>query len=324
MFAIILLLPGCGKKEGPIKFTKGTFPTDTVIALEGLNSAYNDYNSNLYVLGSLLPIIFSSDRNSSGGNFDLVAGSLGVYFDQTNGNFRVEGDMETTPFFTSLVAKANSSANEFGPYSIYSSTDGYEYLFYSSDESGGQLDIKYIKYIPPYGNNIPDFLGPFSATKLNTSSNDSYISFDLKEDSAYFSSDRSGNYDIYGSLRKDTIWVVKLDNWLQEPFKQSFKPDSVNSTADDKCPFVYKNVMVFASNRAGGLGGYDLYYSIFRHGKWSSPVNFGPGINTSSDEFRPLIGYHPEYTNNMMIFSSNRPGGAGGFDLYFTGFKFPK
>jgi hypothetical protein len=82
--------------------------------------------------------------------------------------------------------------------------------------------------------------------------------------------------------------------------------------------------MVFASDRPGGLGGYDLYYSLFRNSKWSSPVNFGPKINTSADEFRPLVGFRPDFVNNFIIFSSNREGGKGGFDLYFTGFDFTK
>ena len=72
------------------------------------------------------------------------------------------------------------------------------------------------------------------------------------------------------------------------------------------------------------MGGYDLYYSIFRKGKWSTPVNFGPVINTSSDEYRPVIGYHPDFSNQFLIFSSNKPGGKGGFDLYFTGVEFPE
>jgi hypothetical protein len=81
--------------------------------------------------------------------------------------------------------------------------------------------------------------------------------------------------------------------------------------------------MVFASNRAGGFGGYDLYYSILKNGFWSSPVNLGPRINTSSDEYRPVIGFNPDFTNKFLMFSSDRPGGKGGFDLYFTGIDFP-
>jgi hypothetical protein len=82
--------------------------------------------------------------------------------------------------------------------------------------------------------------------------------------------------------------------------------------------------MLFTSNRPGGMGGYDLYYSVFNIGKWSSPINMGPGINTASDEFRPLLGYHPDFKNLFMVFSSNKPGGTGGFDLYFTSMNIPK
>jgi len=35
------------------------------------------------------------------------------------------------------------------------------------------------------------------------------------------------------------------------------------------------SLMVFASDRAGGFGGFDLYYSRLQNGKWSAPVNFG-------------------------------------------------
>ncbi|PWJ57501.1 WD40 repeat protein [Dyadobacter jejuensis] len=78
--------------------------------------------------------------------------------------------------------------------------------------------------------------------------------------------------------------------------------------------------MVFASNRAGGYGGYDLYYSTLTGGKWSEPVNFGATINTEFDEFRPiLIDAGVSWNQNMLVFSSNRAGGKGGFDLYFAG-----
>jgi hypothetical protein len=56
--------------------------------------------------------------------------------------------------------------------------------------------------------------------------------------------------------------------------------DSIASDYDDKCPFVTRNIMVFTSNRPGGMGGFDLYYSIYKNGAWGSPVNFGPGINS--------------------------------------------
>ena len=78
--------------------------------------------------------------------------------------------------------------------------------------------------------------------------------------------------------------------------------------------------MVFTSNRPGGMGGYDLFYSFYENGTWSTPVNFGDKINTPYDEYRPIVkSYGYEFTNDFMIFSSNRPGGQGGFDLYYVG-----
>jgi hypothetical protein len=320
ILVFILIISGCNKPENPIKFPMGTFP-DSVYNLAGLNSVNDDYNSALHVVGSSVPIIFSSNRGSSGGQFDFVQATLWFQFDQHSGDFSVGSEMATDPFYGAIISKANTTSNDLGPYSIFSSTDGYEYFVYSNDATGGQLDLYYLKYLPRYGSGLPDIHGPYPARLLNSANDDGYFSLDSNEDSAYFMSNRGGNFDIY--LHKRTA-SLNLDSWLDQNFVASTLVDSVNSSYDDKCPFVYKNVMVFASNRPGGLGGYDLYYSVFKNGKWGSPVNFGPGINSSSDEYRPLIGYHPDFTNKMMIFSSNRPGGKGGFDLYFTGVIFPK
>lgn len=41
-----------------------------------------------------------------------------------------------------------------------------------------------------------------------------------------------------------------------------------------------------------------------------------------NDEYRPIVRSDKwKFDNNMMIFSSNRPGGKGGFDLYFVGIE---
>jgi hypothetical protein len=155
---------------------------------------------------------------------------------------------------------------------------------------------------------------------MNTAYNDAYICFNFGQDTAYFSSDKDGNFDIY-YLNKPVD--KDLSSWFDLDYTIPVKTDSINSAYDDKCPFIYKNIMVFASNRPGGLGGYDLYYSVLRNGKWSSPVNMGPRINTSSNEYRPILGIDNNFINKFLIFSSDRPGGKGGFDLYFTGVEFP-
>lgn len=330
IFSVVLIIicsTGCSKKENAIKFPQGSFP-DTVITLASINSPFDDYNSSLlYQLAGSTPIIFSSNRNSSGGQFDLVQANIAFTFDQTNGAFQQVASITTDPFLDKLINKAITPGNDFGPYRFYSPIDGYEYLLLSSVNSLGNLDLVYLRNRPVNGSILPDVEGPFPIKLLNTSFDDGYLCLDTNLDtltstySVYFTSNRNGNFDIFQEKRPSQ---KDFASWFNLDFKASAVVDSVNSSSDDKCPFVYKKVMVFTSNRPGGLGGYDLYYSILRNGKWSSPINFGPGINSSSDEYRPVIGNLTDFTNSYLIFSSNRPGGKGGYDLYFTGVDFPK
>lgn len=47
--------------------------------------------------------------------------------------------------------------------------------------------------------------------------------------------------------------------------------------------------MVFASKRAGGLGGFDLWISTKTNNSWSEPTNLGAPVNTAGDENRPYL-----------------------------------
>ncbi len=309
----------CKKTPNPIKFPKGTFP-DTVINVAAINSPYDDYNLDIFQLLGYSPLIFSSNRKSSGGQFDLEQAAVSYTFDQTTGVFGFGDRMTTDPFLDKLINKAVTPGNDFGPYRLFSTVDGYEYLLISSVNTAGNLDLYYLKNQPAFGTNLPEVTGPSPVRFMNTGADDAYICFNTNQDSAYFISNFDGNFDIF--LQKKPA-EQDLTSWFNSDYSSPTKVDSINSTYEDKCPFINKKIMVFTSNRPGGLGGYDLYYSLFKHGKWSSPVNLGPRINTSSDEYRPVIGFNPDFTNNFLMFSSNRPGGNGGFDLYFTGIDFP-
>ena len=318
LLLISTLFTDCKKTENPIKYPFGTFP-DTVINIADINSAYDDYNIGLYQIGETLPIIFSSNRKSSGGQFDLEQGSISFLFDQTTGVFGFGSKMTTDQFLTRLISKAVTPGNDFGPYRLFSTVDGFEYLLLASSNTEGNLDLYYLKNQPAAGTDIPLVTGPYPVKLMNTGSDDAYISFNLTQDTAYYCSNKDGNFDIF-MLNKPAD--KDLTSWFNLDFASPVKTDSINSDYEDKCPFIYKKIMIFTSDRPGGLGGYDLYYSIFKNGKWSSPLNMGPRINSSYDEYRPVIGVNPEFTNYWMMFSSNRPGGKGGFDLYFTGVDF--
>jgi hypothetical protein len=55
------------------------------------------------------------------------------------------------------VNAANTTGDDLGPQSILSLTDSYEYLITTTEGSGGNLDLAYLKYLPKLGSNIPDF-----------------------------------------------------------------------------------------------------------------------------------------------------------------------
>lgn len=75
------------------------------------------------------------------------------------------------------------------------------------------------------------------------------------------------------------------------------------------------NYMYFTScERPGGAGSCDIYFSAFTNGKWSMPFNLGSPVNTNWWESTPSV----NADGNMLIFSSNRPGGSGGKDLWLT------
>lgn len=56
-------------------------------------------------------------------------------------------------------------------------------------------------------------------------------------------------------------------------------------------PFIQAdgNRVFFVSNISGGAGGFDVYYSEKRNGKWSDPTNLGLKVNSTEDEFFPFI-----------------------------------
>jgi chitodextrinase len=71
--------------------------------------------------------------------------------------------------------------------------------------------------------------------------------------------------------------------------------------------------LFFASDMPGGQGGSDIYYCELINNKWSSPVNLGNKVNTGYRENYPYI-----HSSGRLYFSSNRSGGLGGMDIYYT------
>ncbi|WP_258105240.1 OmpA family protein [Marinoscillum sp. MHG1-6] len=70
------------------------------------------------------------------------------------------------------------------------------------------------------------------------------------------------------------------------------------------------DTLYFSSNRSGGFGGFDLYYSVRTTKGYTEPVNMGELVNTAGDEMYPLS------RNGKFYFTSNGHPGLGGLDNY--------
>lgn len=89
----------------------------------------------------------------------------------------------------------------------------------------------------------------------------------------------------------------------------------VNSREWDGQVYLSKSgkLLIFASERYGGLGGKDLYFTQRNpQGQWERPIPFPAPINSPYDEQGPTF----LEDRQILVFSSDRPGGAGGLDFY--------
>ncbi|NJK97654.1 MAG: hypothetical protein HC905_24575 [Bacteroidales bacterium] len=73
-----------------------------------------------------------------------------------------------------------------------------------------------------------------------------------------------------------------------------------------------REIYFTACNRRDGYGLCDIYYSKWNGQQWSVPQNIGSPVNSKYKETQPSLS--PD--GRTLYFSSNRPGGKGGLDLW--------
>ena len=110
--------------------------------------------------------------------------------------------------------------------------------------------------------------------------------------------------DIYFSELQGNVWSI--------PKKMG---SDINTNAWETHATISAdgNLLVFTSDRNGGKGGRDLYYSKkLPNGEWSLAQNMGDSINTPYAEESPFL----TVDGNSLIFSSEGHRSMGGFDLF--------
>ena len=84
--------------------------------------------------------------------------------------------------------------------------------------------------------------------------------------------------------------------------------------SDDTQPYITKDgrTLYFISDRPGGEGGYDIWYSRRVGAGWSEPQNLGADINTPFNEQSPYL----NDTGDKLYFASTGYPSFGGYDLF--------
>jgi hypothetical protein len=168
------------------------------------------------------------------------------------------------------------------------------------------------------GTGFSDWSAPVNiGPPINTPWDDNVPVLTKDEKTLYFTSNRpgsiSGSEDIWVSHRrnKNARWEgpVNLGPGINTEFTDRMR----SITSDGR-------VILFQSDRTGGNGGTDIWAIARKNPNddlgWGQPVNLGPVINTGSNELAAKYLFDERPGKGNLFFSSARPGGFGGPDIY--------
>ena len=218
-----------------------------------------------------------------------------------NANFAIEAKKHPVPFNPkNLGATINTVNNEYFP---YLTPDGKLLSF--TRMQNNQEDL-YIAKKTDTG-----FANAFSfGANINSYENEGAETMNSEGTILFFTScnkfDGYGSCDIYYSRKDNGGWTDPQG--IGKPINSGAWEAQPSFSADAKA-------MYFASNRAGGFGGRDIWVSYLDENmKFGEPVNLGPNINTKLDDQCPFI--HAD--NQTLYFTSNDWPGMGNADIFMA------
>lgn len=123
----------------------------------------------------------------------------------------------------------------------------------------------------------------------------------------YFASDMPGGFggsDIYKVTRTGNSAWGNAENL----------GNTINTEGDEMFPYLENTnqILFFSSNGRFGFGGLDIFYCQINGSEMGNVKNAGYPLNTQYDDFSFIV----DNSLNTGFFSSNRPDGSGGDDIY--------
>ncbi len=220
---------------------------------------------------------------------------------------------------TYTVKKAYFSSDKYDEFSPVFYTNGIVFctnrnLGFSNRSTADNKGLFKIYYTDSTGKRDWESAKLFSKN-LTSILNDGPVTFNRKRDTVYFSRNQdvtSKLSDISSTRNKLGIFSAVLveGEWIKV---RDLRMNNEWYNITTPCLSPDGKKLYFASDKPGGFGGSDLYYSVWKGDRWEDPVNLGPVINTKGNESYPFVNAVGE-----LFFSSDGHPGYGGKDIYFS------
>lgn len=219
-----------------------------------------------------------------------------------DGTFPAECSAFSTP---APLGGINSTVDDSYP---WLSADGLALYFASYRPGGlGGSDL----WLATRATTADPFGAPVNLTEINSAANERAPSLSPDGLRLYFSAENrpggAGSVDIWEASRAATT----------SPFGTPAPLAAVNTTAADRTPAISGSglLLCLGSDRPGGSGGYDLWCAS----RASTTAAFGTPtrldeLASDSTEWAPWL----SADERAIVFTSNRPGGAGMGDLWIA------
>ncbi len=246
-----------------------------------------------------------SDRYYGSGTFDK---SVTMYINQCNLAIEMSRDSRSK-----LINAGVNINSEFDDYSPVLANEG-KLLYFTSRRSlderrdRQESDMKWDENI--FVSTAEDTgwspAGP-AGDNLTTALNEGILSVAANGQLMYIYAGYEGNGDILVSEYERGQWTKPVqpgNNRINSKGRET----SVTLTDDG-------NEMFFVSDAGKGQGGRDIYFlKRIRRNRWTRPFNLGEPVNSEYNEESVCI----SGDGDTIWFSSNRPGGIGGYDIYMS------
>lgn len=147
--------------------------------------------------------------------------------------------------------------------------------------------------------------GP-AGDNLATVLNEGVLSVVANGQLMYIYAGYEGNGDILQSEYLKGRW--NKPEQIEIDLNTRYRETSISISGDG-------NEIFFTSDKKKSIGGRDIYYiKRVRKNKWTKPFNLGDPVNSEYNEESVYV----SSGGDTIWFSSNRPGGMGGYDIYMS------